>query len=335
MGFRLSEVYDACRRFLRRIISREFLVFLFFLFLSGSFWLIITLNETYEREVTLRIELTNVPRNAVITTDVSDTIHAVVRDKGYMIATYLYGNHFTPIRLNFQQYADGKGHGTIPVADIQKYINQQLYGSTKLVSVKSDNIEFYYNYGERKRVPVRLLGNVNPGSTYYLAQTQFTPDSVTVYAAPGELDNIRAAYTVRQNINGLSSPRTMRMALRKIKGAKFEPDVVTVRLFPDVLTEEVVEVPIEPINVPKDKVLRIFPPKIGVKFVVGVNQLRAMPKDEVTKALLPKGFKVIVDYKEIETKGGDRCHIYVGASPANVRNARPVTDEVDYLIETR
>lgn len=60
-----------------------------------------------------------------------------------------------------------------------------------------------------------------------------------------------------------------------------------------------------------------------------------MPKDEVTKALLPKGFKVIVDYKEIETKGGDRCHIYVGASPANVRNARPVTDEVDYLIETR
>lgn len=87
---------------------------MFFLFLSGSFWLIITLNETYEREVTLRIELANVPRNAVITTDVSDTIHAVVRDKGYMIATYLYGNHFTPIRLNFQQYADGKGHGTIP-----------------------------------------------------------------------------------------------------------------------------------------------------------------------------------------------------------------------------
>ena len=93
------------------------------------------------------------------------------------------------------------------------------------------------------------------------------------------------------------------------------------------LTEEVVEVPIEAINVPKDKVLRIFPPKIGVKFVIGVNQLRHMPKDEVTKALLPNGFRIYVDYKEIERSGSDHCHVYIGATPPNVRKPMPVTDE--------
>ena len=335
MSFGLTEAYSTCRNFLRKIISKEFLIFLFFLFLSGSFWLILTLNETYEHEITVQLQLVNVPRNAVITSDVSDTVHAVVRDKGYMIANYLYGDHFVPIRLSFQQYADGKGHGVIPIADIQKYILQQLYNSTKLVSIKSDDIEFYYNYGERKKVPVKLLGSVNMGNTYYLAHTQFSPDSVTVFAAPKQLDSIRAAYTVRQNINGLSEPKTMKVALSKIRGAKFEPSVVTMTLFPDVLTEEVVEVPIETINVPKDKVLRIFPPKIGVKFVIGVNQLRHMPKDEVTKALLPNGFRIYVDYKEIERSGSDHCHVYIGATPPNVRKPMPVTDEVDYLIETR
>ncbi len=320
---------------MRRIISKEFLIFLFFLVLSSAFWLVITLNETYEREITVRLQLINVPRNVVITTDVSDTIHAVVRDKGYMIATYLYGDHFTPLRINFQQYAGDKGQGTIPVADIQKLILQQLYNSTKLVSVKTDDIEFFYNYGQHKKVPVRMLGRVNPGGTYYLAQTQFTPDSVTVYAAQKLLNTIQYAYTVEQNINGLSEPRTMKVALRKVRGAKFEPSTVTMHLYPDILTEEVVEVPIEAINVPKDKVLRIFPPKIGVRFVVGVNQLRHMPKDEITKQILPQGFRVYADYTEIEKKGSDHCHIYVGASPSSVRNARVETDEVDYLIESR
>lgn len=74
-------------------------------------------------------------------------------------------------------------------------------------------------------------------------------------------------------------------------------------LYPDILTEEVVESPIEAINVPKDKVLRIFPPKIGVRFVVGVNQLKHMPKDEITKQILPQGFRVYADYTEIEKKG--------------------------------
>lgn len=335
MSFGLSEAYSTCRNFLRRIISKEFLIFLFFLFLSSTFWLITTLNETYEREITVRLQLTNVPQNIVITTDVSDTVHAVVRDKGYMIATYLYGNHFVPLRLNFQQYADGKGQGTIPVADIQKLINQQLYNSTKLVSVKTDDIEFFYNYGQRKKVPVRMLGRVNPGSTYYLAQTQFTPESVTVYAAQKLLNSIQYAYTVKQDINGLSEPRTLKVALKKVRGAKFEPSSVTMRLYPDILTEEVVEVPIEAINVPKDKVLRIFPPKIGVRFVVGVNQLKHMPKDEITKQILPAGFRVYADYKEIERHGSEHCHIYVGASPSNVRNAKVETDEVDYLIESR
>ena len=107
------------------------------------------------------------------------------------------------------------------------------------------------------------------------------------------------------------------------------------RLYPDILTEEVVEVPIEAINVPKDKVLRIFPPKIDVRFVVGVNQIKHMPKDEITKQILPVGFRVYADYKEIERKGSEHCHIYVGASPSNVRNAQVETDEVDYLIESK
>ena len=36
------------RGFLFTLVNKEFLIFLFFLLLSGIFWLLMTLNETYE-----------------------------------------------------------------------------------------------------------------------------------------------------------------------------------------------------------------------------------------------------------------------------------------------
>ena len=39
------------RRFLFSNLNKQFLIFLFFLFLSSIFWLIMTLNGTYEKEI--------------------------------------------------------------------------------------------------------------------------------------------------------------------------------------------------------------------------------------------------------------------------------------------
>lgn len=332
---RLLRTYSAFRNFMARFFSREFLIFLFFLALSALFWLLMTLNDTYEKEIAVELRVVNVPRNVVITNDVADTVRFTVRDKGYMIGSYLYSQHLRPLRVNFQQYADGKGHAVIPVGDIQRLIYQQLYNSSKIVSVKSDAVEFFYNFGQHKKVPIRLYGRVEPGENYYLAHVQFSPDSVTVYAGQPLLDSIKFVNTIAQNISNFTKMKTVRVGLRRIRGAKFEPKAVEMKLFPDILTEETVEVPIYPVNVPEDKVLRVFPPKVEVKFVIGANQLRTMPKDRVTKALLPKGFRAVVDYNEIADHPSDKCHVFLEASPSFARHARPVVNTVDYLIETK
>lgn len=316
-----------------RTINKEFLIFVFFLALSSVFWLIITLNETFEREMTVAVKLANVPSNYVITNEVEDTLRFTVRDKGYMIAAYLYGNHLRPVYVDFKAYYDGKGHGVVPVADLQRSVVQQLYGSTKLVSFKSDQLEFFYNRGEKKRVPIKMLGTVSPTSNYYLSHVEFSPDSVSVYASEEILDSITVAYTERQNITDFAQGATLKVKMRKIRGAKFVPSTVTMRLHADILTEEVVSVPIETANVPADKVLRVFPQKVNVRFVVGASRLKTMPKDDVTKTLLPRGFRVVVNYNEVATKHTDKCRVYVTETPAGVRNARPENDMLDYVIE--
>lgn len=326
---------ELVRNFLLRLLNKQFLIFFFFLVLSSIFWLIMTLNETYEKEMAIPLRLAGVPRKVVITDKPDSVIRFTVRDKGYMIVAYLADGAFRPLFFDFTAYSDGKGTGTIPIADVQKQIYQQLSKSSKIISVKSDRVRFYYNYGISKKVPVRLSGMVRPRQNYYLAGTRFNPDSVTVYASRRLLDSIHAAYTQRLEIENFTDRKTVNVALRKITGAKFVPSQVRAEFTADVLIEESVQVPIECINLPDDKVLRTFPGTVEVRFVVGTRQLRRMAKTSDGKELSPNGFKLVVDYNEVVKRKGDKCHIALHALPPGVRSAKPLTEWVDYLVEQK
>ena len=73
MGHRTG-ITATFRNFLLGNSNKQFLVFLFFLLLSGAFWLFNALNDTYEVEVSVPVRLVKVPRNVVITADPTDTV---------------------------------------------------------------------------------------------------------------------------------------------------------------------------------------------------------------------------------------------------------------------
>ncbi|MBQ7422027.1 MAG: YbbR-like domain-containing protein [Prevotella sp.] len=335
MAPRWLRIISLFRNLLFSMVNKEFLIFLFFLALSGIFWLLMTLNETFEKELTVELRLSKVPKNVVITNDMASSVRFTVRDKGYMIGGYLYGNQLHPLTIDFSAYANGKGYGSIPASDLQKQLYLQLYKSSKITAVKPDKVEFTYNFGRHKKIPVRMLGSVIPSNSYYLSHISFKPESVTVYASKDLLDSVQTAYTERQRIKNFRDTMTVEASLRKIRGVKFVPSTVKMKLFPDILTEESVEVPVEAINMPEDKVLRTFPAKVRVKFVVGAHRLRTMPKNAETKQLLPNGFRVVVDYKDLIEHPSEKCKVLLRATPSGIRNAKPEVEELDYLIEQR
>lgn len=332
---RLLRVLNLFRNFLSKILNKQFLIFLFFLLLSSIFWLLMTLNETYEKDLTIDVRLAGVPRNVVITEDPDSSVTFTVRDKGYIIALYLSEANLRPIFFDFNSVSDGKGRGTILPADIQRQIYNQLFKGTKVTQVKTDGIHFQYNLGLRKRVPVKLYGNVAPGKNYYMSGVKFSPDSVTIYSTKKKLDSIQCIYTEQAKIGSFTDTKEATLPLRQIKGVKCIPSQVKAQFFADILTEETVMVPIQCINLPSDKVVRTFPAAVGVQFVVGANKLKQMPKTPDKKSFLPTGFKVVVDYNEIAQGIKDRCHPKLVASPNGVRDAHLVVSQVDYLIEQK
>ena len=83
------------------MFNKEFLIFLFFLLLSGAFWLVMTLNETYEREIKIPIHLEGIPSKVIVTSNEEDTLRVTIRDRGYLLFTYMYGQNRKSLPINF------------------------------------------------------------------------------------------------------------------------------------------------------------------------------------------------------------------------------------------
>lgn len=313
------------RNFLFSSANREFLTFFFFLVLSTIFWLMTALNETYEREIGVPAYLVNIPKNVVVTSDMEDTVRVTVRDKGFALLAYTYGEGIRPINVNFHSAITRQsGYGVVSSQELMKMINQRFSGSSKIVQVKPDRLDFHYNYGLSRQVSVKMSGHVVPGKSFYLARTRFWPEKVTVYGSKHALDSLRFVKTVPINITNFNDTVLRTVALETIKGVKIVPNTVRIGLYPDILTEENIEVPITAINMPEGKVLRTFPQRVTVNFIVGASMFRSIS---------PEQFAVVVDYNEIIDHPSDKCSIHLRETPQGVRNARLKMTQVDYLIE--
>ena len=138
------KISERIRNFLLSKKSREFLVFLLFVFLSSSFWLLLVLNDEYETEVTIPFRMKNVPENVVLTSELPQELKVGVKDRGTVLVNYLLGQTFYPVTIDFEDYADRGNQVRFLSRSLDKRISSQFNQSTKLLSVKPDTLELIY-----------------------------------------------------------------------------------------------------------------------------------------------------------------------------------------------
>ena len=320
-----KKYYTTVKNFLLGPKNKEFLIFLFF-FVSAAFWLLQSLNETFDVELKIPLKLENVPSDVVITSDLPSDLNVVIRDKGTVLVRYIYGTEQVPVRVDYKDYDKGNASGRVSVTllDVQKKVQAQLLSSTRIVSLKPDTLEYFFNKGARKKVPVKLAGVVETSPEYYLQRVEFTPDSVEVLAPSAILDTITEAFITPVYFLDLSANEKTISMLRPVRGAKCIPDQVEMNVMIDLYTEKTVEVPVFGVNFPGSKDLRTFPSKVKVTFRVGMSQFKEITADD---------FVLAVTYEELMKNHSSKIQLYLKSMPSGVSNVRIDPSEVDYLIE--
>ena len=307
--------------------NKEILLFLFFLALSGAFWLSLTLNETYEQEFSVPVSVIDIPKNAVLTSDEVDTVKMTIRDKGIFLMSYYYGDYLKNIHYQFRTHTHNNGTGSISAQEIQKLVYQRLFSSSKILSIKPEKLEFYYSFGTKNMVPVRWSGRVIPEELFFISRVEYSPDSVLIYASEEKLDSINMVYTEQLNYANFRDTLSIDCHLNKIKSVKMVPDHVRVTFFTDVLTEESIEgIPVQGINMPEGKILRTFPGKLAINVVTGMRNYRKMSSED---------FEIVADSSQFSTDSSAQCDVFIRRQPSGIKRIQIERQQVDYLIEEK
>lgn len=311
------------RSFLLSATSKEFLIFLFFVFIASVFWLFQVLNDNYEGQISMKLDLKNVPDNAVLTSELPPEIKVRLKDRGMVLLNY-WVNSVSAIPIDFEEYEDQGNQVVVSQSALKQKIKNVLSQSTELVSIYPDTLSYIYATGEGKKVPVRLKGKITVDPRYYIADVVYQPDSVMVYAPSEILDMISAAYTSSVVFEQVKDTTTQKVLLQKQKGVKFVPDFSEIRLLADVYSEKTLEVPVRGINFPANKVLRTFPSKVNVTFQVGLSHFRTVNPDD---------FFIAVSYEELIRGNKSKCTPHLKAFPKIIKHPRVSPEEVDFIIE--
>lgn len=311
------------RSFLLSATSKEFLIFLFFVFIASVFWLFQVLNDNYEGQISMKLDLKNVPDNAVLTSELPPEIKVRLKDRGMVLLNY-WVNSVSAIPIDFEEYEDQGNQVVVSQSALKQKIKNALSQSTELVSIYPDTLSYIYATGDGKKVPVRLKGKITVDPRYYIADVVYQPDSVMVYAPSEILDTISAAYTSSVVFEQVKDTTTKKVLLQKQKGVKFVPDFSEIRLLADVYSEKTLEVPVRGINFPANKVLRTFPSKVNVTFQVGLSHFRTVNPDD---------FFIAVSYEELIRGNKSKCTPHLKAFPKIIKHPRVSPEEVDFIIE--
>lgn len=304
-------------------INRNFLVFLVFLGISVTFWVLRTLQETNNVTINYKLNIVGLPQAIIFTSELPDEIQCNISGRGFDILQYNMQQNSNTIDINFADIMKKDSKLELSQAALRRAITKKIGSSLQFISCTPSSMDIYYTTGKCKRVPVIFDGKVTTGLQHVMCGIVMSPDSVDVYAPQRLYDSIRVIHTEMQSFKDLEDTTLFRIALNKVPGAKIVPDSIDMTVCVDLFTEKTIDVPIYCENIPNNKVLRTFPPRANITFHVSATMY-----NEVTE----NDFIVVVDYTSIKPDSKS-CILQLRSKPNGVSHVRMRPESVEFVIE--
>jgi len=256
---------------LTKIEQRRVLSLVACLLLAIAAWLFMALNNKYVYTAKTVLIYKNFPQKRAFHPLQSDTVDLQVEGTGWQLL-------FARLRINPQSIAVSLN--TLNTKDFvvfsdQLYnVNKQLESSQKVISVKPDTLYFDFTQRTVKKVPIKLVKEINFVKQYDISnEVKLNPKYVTVTGPIEELDKISAWATDTLKLDHVQSSSTARIAMQHSthKNVSIFPSSVEVKLPVDEFTEKTVEVPLKIINNRNYNSIKLYPKKIKVTFLVALS----------------------------------------------------------------
>ncbi|WP_037348688.1 CdaR family protein [Sediminibacter sp. Hel_I_10] len=310
----------------KSVKSKKINVFGLFLLLSFSILVFTKLSQVYTETVTLQLDYTNVPESRVITFDTVPEVKLTISDYGFKLFYYSLISH--SIGVDLEQNATIENDTYIWLADDNReQIKDQLGGSTEIISIAPNLVEFPFDTLSVKKIPVKIKSEISFASGYdAIDSIRVIPDSIEIIGPQAKISELEEIYTKTVVLNEVKNPVDQSINLELPENAsqlKFSSESVKVSIPVAKFTEGTLDVPVLLNNLPANKQINYFPKTIKVSYYVSLTDY---------KSIKPNDFKIECDYNEVEQQNQSFFTPKLTINNPQVKTAKMKQDKVEFVI---
>lgn len=309
-------------RLKKRLPSKNRLhFFLFFVFISFSFWISTKLSNSYTIEQTFNIEWINIPDSIVIS-DNNLKLNTSITATGVEIILYrLFNNN---LKIDLIQANFELDYLSLNLENQKFLIQQQLYSNTSLNQITPSLVKIKFSRLSEKKIPIIPRTKINLRAGYLTDSNAISkPDCILVRGPKILLDSIYYAETVAYNQEDVFKSISRKINLNPIQGVNFSKDIVDIELSISRYSEKEFNIPIELINQPEGVKVKLFPPKTKIRATIPMS---------VIGNIRVSDFRLIADYNQILNGQTQKLELFIQKKPSGVKQIILEPNEVNYLI---
>ncbi|WP_316830076.1 CdaR family protein [Pedobacter aquatilis] len=309
---------------LTKIERRRVFSLLACLLLAIAAWFFMALNNKYVYTAKTVLIYKNFPQNRAFHPLQSDTVDLQVEGTGWQLL-------FARLRINPQSISVSLNklntRDFVVFSDQLYNVNKQLETSQKVISIKPDTLYFDFTKRTVKRVPVKLVQQLDFVKQYGIAsEIKLNPKQITVTGPIEELNKIHEWSTDTLKLNQVQNSTTVRINMQHSthKNVNIFPPSVEVKLPVDEFTEKTLEVPLKLTNNRNFNSIKLYPRKVKVTFMVALSYFDQVDETFITAT---------VDVDEWSVLHHNKFTVKLTEFPDYCKLVKIVPSKVDFVVE--
>lgn len=308
---------------LNRKQQRKLRIFLISALISVCAWFLFALSNKYLYRVSTPVQYINIPDNRAFHSLQSDTVTLRVEGSGWQIL-------FSKLRFKPQlisvDLSGLESRNWIKFSSQLGFINRQITGNQRIVSVSPDTLYFDFSKQTVKKVPVKLDKDIRFKKQYDIVDSiQIRPAYVTVTGPLEDLVLIEQWETNQLVKKDVEHDIVSRVSLRKKEKANINvyPTTVEVRVPVGEVTEKIMEIPVRVENTKRNTSVKVLPGKVKVTIVVALKNYTSVTRES---------FEAIINLDDWEEYGVNSLPVIITKSPDFCKIIKIEPENVDFIL---
>ena len=268
----------------------------------------------------MKIELIDIPKSHIISSVSDSILNLNLNATGFQFLYYYFLDN--TVKISFQKAVYRNNTASLEIASEFNKLQDQLLGDPEILSFFPSKIEINYQSEFSKKVPI-VFPKFNLDIGYSITNLNLYPDSIIVTGPKNVLADINHVDLDYKNETTLKSNFFDKIPINQGENElNYNVKEVDVEVTIDLFSEKNLNIPISVSNLPKSKVLKLFPSQVELVFSSSINNL---------KKIKPSDFRVGFNYDSVD-KEKNTAKIKLLKSPLSAKNVRLNPQDIFFLI---